>query len=139
MSAPAVVDRVRQLDPLKLSSVEIRRLSREVRRAGLAADVRIAFAGNIVFEPLPEFTEVHLACHGLMATSHVTPFGQPLQELLTPSSALHRFEPNFLMLHFELDALLPGLLHRSNGDGPDGWRGAVEEVIGAIEPAVQAA
>ncbi len=139
MSAPAVVDRVRQLDPLKLSSVEIRRLSREVRRAGLAADVRIAFAGNIVFEPLPEFTEVHLACHGLVATSHVTPFGQPLQELLNPSSALHRFDPNFLMLHFELDALLPGLLHRSNGDGPDGWRDAVAEVIGAIEPAVQAA
>jgi FkbH-like protein len=131
--------RVQQLDPLKLSSLEVRKLSREIRDANTMPDVRIAFAGNIVFEPLPEFAEVHLACQGLTAVSHVAPYGQALQELLNPDSDLRRFEPNFLMMHFELDALLPGLMYRRNGDGPESWREAVEEVIAAVEPAVRAA
>ena len=133
------MDRVGQLDPLQLSSIEIRRLSREVRGAALTPEVRIAFAGNIVFEPLPEFAEVHLACHGLAASSYVAPFGQPLQEVLDPLSGLHDFNPNFFVLHFELEALLPGLLDRRNGHGPEGWREAVQEVIATIAPAVTAA
>jgi len=139
MTPATAIDRARQLDPLKLSSVEIRRLSREVRLSKLTADVRIAFSGNVVFEPLPEFTEVHLACDGLMASSHITPFGQTQQELLDPESGLRRFDANFLMLHFELDALLPGLRDRPIGEGPGGWRTLVKEVIAAIEPAVRAA
>lgn len=134
-----VLERAGKIDPLRLTSVEVRRLSRELRRADLPVEVRIAFGGNIVFEPLPEFAEVHLACDGMMARTHVTPFGQPLQQLLDERSPLHDFDPNFMMLHFELDALLPGLLRRRSGDGPEGWRDAVREVIVAIEPAVRAA
>jgi FkbH-like protein len=139
LSDRGVIKRVQQLDPLKLSSVEVRRLSREIRDANTMPEVRIAFAGNIVFEPLPEFAEVHLACQGLTAMSHVAPYGQALQELLNPRSALCRFDPNFLMIHFELDALLPGLMDRRNGDGPESWRETVEEVIAAVEPVVRAA
>ena len=135
----SILERAVKIDPLRLSSVEVRRLSRELRRTDLPVEVRIAFAGNIVFDPLPEFAEVHLACDGMMARTHVAPFGQPLQQLLDPHSPLHDFDPNFLMLHFELDALLPGLLSRRSGAGPDGWREAVREVIVAIEPAVRAA
>jgi FkbH-like protein len=135
-----ILERARQIDPLRLTSVEVRRLSRELRKAELPVEVRIAFAGNIVFDPLPEFAEVHMACDGMMAKSHVTPFGQPLQQLLNPGSPLHEFDPNFLMLHFELDALLPGLRGRNDGgEGTHGWREAVREVIAAIEPAVRAA
>lgn len=139
MTPATVIDRAKQLDPLKLSSVEIRRLSREVRHSKLTADVRIAYSGNVVFEPLPEFTEVHLACDGLTASSHIAPFGQTLQELLNLESGLLRFDPNFLMLHFELDALLPGMRDRPVGEGPGGWRTLVKEVIALIEPAVRAA
>jgi len=134
-----ILERARKIDPLRLTSVEVRRLSREIRRAALPVEVRIAFAGNIAFEPLPEFIEVHLACDGIMAKAHVTPFGQSLQQLLEPHSSLHDFDPNFLMLHFELDSLLPGLLNRSDEEGLAGWREAVGEVIAAIEPAVRAA
>lgn len=55
MAPATIIDRARQLDPHKLSSVEVRRLSREVRQSKLPAEVRIAFPGNVVFEPLPEF------------------------------------------------------------------------------------
>lgn len=134
-----ILERAREIDPLRLTSVEVRRLSREVRGAALPAEARIAYGGNIVFEPLPEFAEVHLACHGILAAAHITPFDQVLQQLLDIDSPLHAFDPNFILLHFELDALLPGLLDRRDGQGARGWRDAVSEVIATIEPAVSAA
>ena len=140
MAPATIIDRARQLDPHKLSSVEVRRLSREVRQSKLPAEVRIAFSGNVVFEPLPEFVEVHLACDGMAASSHVAPFDQPVQELLNPASGLREFDPNFLMLHFELDPLIRGMGGgRPIGERPGGWRTLVKDVIAAIEPAVRAA
>lgn len=135
----SLLEHARQIDPMNLSAIEIRRLSREMRRVVLAPEARIAFAGNIVFEPLPEFLEAHLACHGIAAASYVAPFSQPLQELLNPSSKLHQFDPNFLLLHSELHALLPGLIDKRLDDTADGWRNAVSEVLDAVEPVVRAA
>lgn len=133
-----VLEQARKLDPFTLSPIEVRRLSREVRNADLARDARVSFSGNIVFEPLPEFVETHLACHGTVASSHIAPFGQTLQELLNPVSGLRRFDPNFLFLHIELDSLLPGLLDR-RVDTELGWRCCVDEVLGAVVPLVRAA
>lgn len=134
-----ILEHARKIDPLSLNAVEVRRLSREVRRGGLVPEARIAYAGNIVFEPLPEFLEAHLACYGTTATSYIAAFGQPLQELLNPASALHRFDPNFLLLHSELDALLPGLLDHRLDDTTDSRRHTVAEVLDAVEPIVRAA
>jgi FkbH-like protein len=135
----ATLKRARELDPLTLSSVEVRLLSRSMRESPGGADVRVAFAGNVVFQPLPEFVEAHLVCHGMTAASYVAPFGQPTQELLDPHSALSEFDPNFLVLHFELDAFLPGLLGRATDEGTDARRAAVHDVLSAITPTVQAA
>lgn len=134
----ALLEHARKLDPMNLNAVELRRLSREVRRVGLTPEARIAFAGNIEFEPLPEFLEAHLACHGLTAASHVAPFGQPLQELLNPASGLHHFDPNFLLLHTEPAALLPGLVDRRPDGTADGLRNGVTEILNAVEPVVRA-
>jgi FkbH-like protein len=130
------LERARHLDPLALSSVEVRRLSREARRANLAPDARIAFAGNIVFEPLPEFVEAHLLCHGINAASYVAPFDQSLQQLLDARSGLRCFDPSFLFLHFELGALLPAGI-RLRGEPAD--RGTVDAVLAVLEPTVRAA
>jgi FkbH-like protein len=132
----SMLERARQLDPLALSSVEVHRLSREMRRANLGPEARIAFAGNIVFQPLPEFLEAHLFCHGINATSYVAGFDQSLQELLDERSALHRFDPNFLLLHFELDSLLPAAV-RQRGERAN--RTAIHAVMATIEPVVRAA
>ncbi len=135
-----VPERAHALDPFALSSVQVRHLCRQLRRNGAQPDVRIAFAGNVVFDPLAEFVETHLACHGMTSISHVASFGQPLQELLDPASALRGFDPGFLFLHFELEGLLPGLLERCDEHGEeDRLREVVEEVIGGIEPVVRTA
>lgn len=131
----SLLEHARKIDPMSLNAAELRRLSREVRRVGLTPEARIAFAGNIVFEPLPEFLEAHLVCHGLTAASYIAPFGQPLQELLNPDSGLQRFDPNFLLLHTEPAALID---HRLD-DTADGWRNGVTEILNTVEPVVRAA
>ena len=134
----SLLEKVRGLDPLSLDPVEVRRISREARRAGRAADLRVAFAGNVVFDPLPEFLEAQLLCRGMKAVSYTAPFGQPLQSLLDPRSALRQFDPDFLLLHFELEALLPGIVDRRAADA-DCWKAGVSEVLEAIQPTVRAA
>jgi predicted enzyme involved in methoxymalonyl-ACP biosynthesis len=62
----------------------------------------------VIFEPLAEYLEAHLACEDIVAASYIAPFDQQVQEILDPTSALHRFDPHFLLLHSELDALLRG-------------------------------
>lgn len=132
-----MLELARQTEPLSLDAARVLRLSRELRAAGFAADARVAFAGNIVFEPLPQYVEAHLVCHGITASSYVAPFDQPLQELLNPASGLHRFAPTFLLLHFELDALRPDLLDQTND--AESYRHAVAEALEAVEPVVRAA
>lgn len=134
----SLLNRARRMDAFAMSSMEVRRFARQMRDANLPADVRIAFAGNIVFDPLPEFVETHLACDGLSAQSYLAPFGQSLQEILVPNSALNRFAPTFIVLHFELDALLPGLLGRFDNDAGS-WHRRLGEAMAAILPAVYGA
>jgi FkbH-like protein len=138
MSMQTILEHARQVDPLTLSSADVRRVSRAVRRAAGAADARVAFAGNIVFEPLTEFLEAHLACEGITGASYIAPFGQGLHELLNACSALHQFDPNFLLLHFELHALLPELLLRGTDTSRE-LQAAVQAVQNAIEPVVHTA
>jgi len=132
------VEHARELDPWALSTVQVHRMVRELRQAADPAQVRLAFAGNVVFDPLPEFVEAHLACHGMTSRSYAAPFGQGLQGVLTPGSALQRFAPNFIFLHFELQALLPGLLEQI-GDSADSHERCVAEILRSIEPAVRSA
>ncbi len=135
----SILEHARKIDPLSLGSIDVHRLAREVRRAGLTPEARVAFAGNIVFEPLPEFVEAHLACHGTTSSSYVAAFGQAIQELFDPCSPLRRFDPNFLLLHFELNALLPHLVDRRVLDTADSWRQGMTQVLDAVEPTVRAA
>lgn len=137
-STAAILERARGSDPFGLDALGVRRISRQLRRNTSAAEARIALAGNVVFEPLPEYIEAHLACHGIAGACYTAAFGQPLQELLNASSALRQFDPNFVLLHFELDSLLPGLVDpRTYSD--DCWRRALDAVLDEIVPIVHAA
>ncbi len=138
-SASITLQNARELDPLSLSSVQVRRLSREMRKSRLRADVRMAFAGNIVFDSLAEFAEAHLACHGMTASTYVAPFGQPTQQLLDPASALHRFKPNFVMLHFEPEAFLAARLPGTSAEEVGIPREVLTDVLAAIIATVRAA
>ena len=134
----STVEHICGVDPFSLSVSETHRLARELRRAGTAPEARVAFGGNIVFEPLPEYLEAHLACKGIAAATYSGGFNQHLQEIIDPTSALHRFDPNFLFLHTELDAVLPGLVDRHDGTA-EHWRRGMTEMLSLIESVVNEA
>lgn len=133
-----LIARASSYDALKLSPLEVRRLSRSMRGLAGEPEVRIAFAGNVVLDPLTEFTEAHLACAGLTASSYVTAFGQPLQALLDEKSALHTFSPNFLFLHFDYEALSSSAPSFGSFT-PEQFHSELEDVLNRIEPVVRAA
>jgi FkbH-like protein len=126
-------------DSLALSTLETRRLSRRVRALPGERDVRIAFAGNTVLAPLAEFAEAHLACHGIVAASYAAPFGQALQELLDPSSGLHQFDPHFVFLHFELDALASAATAMRAASAAEEREASLEATLRHVVPVVRAA
>ncbi|MDY0066877.1 MAG: HAD-IIIC family phosphatase [Steroidobacteraceae bacterium] len=125
-------EELRTTDPLTLDRVDVRRVSRALRAADRRAEARIALAGSVIFEPLPEFIEANLACRGLVAACHATAFGQSMQELLDPDSALHRFDPNFLLLHSELDALAPDYAVQLDAGRGRACLTEILETIGAL-------
>jgi predicted enzyme involved in methoxymalonyl-ACP biosynthesis len=126
---------IRGVDPFSLTPREVRNAVRDLRRAGIAAEARIAFAGNVVLEPLPEYVEVHLACRGIRASSYITPVDQHLQAILDPASELRKFDPQFLFLHTEPDAILPGLITRRDGTA-EPWRRVMTEMLSLVESMV---
>ncbi|WP_116810492.1 HAD-IIIC family phosphatase [Steroidobacter cummioxidans] len=95
-------------DPLTLSAGDVRRFARELTQASGEPHVRIAFGGNVTFDPLPEYVLVHLACAGLVPVFHAIEFGQVTQTLLDPHSQLHCFKPDLIFLHWELEHGIAG-------------------------------
>jgi FkbH-like protein len=137
-SAADVLDRARQIDPFTLDGVQVRRLSREIQQAR-CAQTRIGFGGNVVFEPLREFVQAHLACHGIGVVTWEVPFNQVFQELVTPASALRSFDPHFLFLHFELASALPDPLARHAARNEAEFEARVEQVLAFVLPSVRMA
>jgi FkbH-like protein len=137
-AAAAAATQVRPTDPFTLDSVQVRRLSREVQQAQCVHS-RIGFGGNVVLEPLREFVQVHLACHGIDVRTWETPFDQVLQELMTPASALTSFDPNFLFLHFELASVLPAAFTRAAPQTEAELEACVDQVMSIVLPSVRMA
>ena len=100
-----VLNAAKALDPLQLTSLQVRRITRQLRTLPPPADLRIAYAGNVTLEPLSQYAEASFACSGLVTQSYVSAFGQAQQELLNPSSALRTFRPDFVFFHFDVEAL----------------------------------
>lgn len=134
-----LLESVKHRDPLQLSSLEVRRLTRGLRKLKGRADVRIAFAGNVVLEPLAEFVEAQLACGGLLASTYVAPFEQALQVILDPGSELRQFQPDFILLHFEAEALARGLPVSDMHATAESHRAAMDGVFARVEPSILAA
>jgi len=134
-----VLERARTLDRWALTPAEILRIARQVRTSESTAEARIAFAGNVVHGPLPDYLIAHLACDGIRAVSHDVPFGQLMQNLLQPASELRRFDPTFIHLHYEIAPLLQGALDRREYETVVQRRAALEEILEIVQSTVRAA
>jgi FkbH-like protein len=129
----------KHVDPLTLSPGEARKIARDLLQPGNGPQVRIAFGGNVVFDPLFDFLRVQLACDGVSASFHEMQYAQAMQGMLDPDSDLRRFEPDFLFLHFEIDELLSGLCQRREFGSARARASAVGEILETVSNMAHAA
>ncbi len=102
----------RSLDAASLGGADARKILRALRKysaddastTGLTP-LKVAFLGNITFEPLPDYLQLAGACQGLSVSSYVGGYDQVMQELMDAQSGLRQFAPDMIFLHYSLRAL----------------------------------
>ena len=72
--------------------------------------VRIAYLGNITFEPLPDYVEIIAACRGLTTSAYIGGYDQYVQELIDDHSALNAFAADIVFINLSLRELAPELV-----------------------------
>jgi len=90
-----------------MSSSEVTAIHRRLRRLRQSPDIRIAYLGSHVIEPLPAYVEVSLATAGLVAAGWFGQFNQYTQEVLRPDPDLVAFDPQLVLLAVSLRDIAP--------------------------------
>ncbi|HEX5385183.1 MAG TPA: HAD-IIIC family phosphatase [Gemmatimonadales bacterium] len=129
----------RAADATALSPVSIRRLAREARRLAPADQVRIAYLGDITFDPLPEFVAGVGVASGFAAAGYVAPFKQYVQELMTPGAGLRTFDPHVIVLVLTLRELCPEVALRGSRLSADQLKQAAASVLDTVTACVERA
>jgi FkbH-like protein len=73
--------------------------------------VRIAYLGNITFEPLPDYVEVIAACRGLSTSAYIGGYDQYVQELINDHSGLSEFAADVIFINLSLRELAPDVVN----------------------------
>jgi len=84
---------------------ELAALSRRLQALGRAADVRLAYLGNVTLDFLAPVVSVLAARRGLLLDSYIAPYGQHVQALLDEDGTLRRHDPDVILLVLSLTEL----------------------------------
>lgn len=103
--SPAPFELLRKLSKFDLGLSEILSLDRQIQRS-IAADgassglpmLKLAILGSSTLEHLLPGLRVSALRHGFIFDIHVSDYGQYLREVLDPSSRLHQFHPDIVLL-----------------------------------------
>jgi len=77
--------------------------------AGLP-EVRVAVLASFTAEPLATLLAARAVASGIVVRGYVAPFDAWMSEIFENSSALHRHEPDVVVLALTLEALAPALV-----------------------------
>ncbi len=99
--------------------------------------LRIAILANHTLDPLKTLLAREIAALGLSAEVWVAPFGTYAQQILNPSSELHRFEPQVTILALSAGPLFGQLLDRFWELSPEARREEVSRTVGEIASLVE--
>jgi predicted enzyme involved in methoxymalonyl-ACP biosynthesis len=106
-----------KVDIPALTTTIARKLLRALRKYRPEADqdktglVRIAYLGNITFEPLPDYVEVIAACRGLSTSAYIGGYDQYVQELINDHSGLSEFAADVIFINLSLRELAPDVVN----------------------------
>lgn len=91
--------------------------------------LRLAVLRSFTIEPLAEVLKVKLFLEGYRLELFLGEFNQVEQEILSPSSRLHRFKPEVIFLAVRLEELAPRLLAEYPRLSPQELRQAQDEIL----------
>ncbi len=130
--AHAALNRLVELDPTGATATFAYR-----ERAKLGEvpgrPVRIALLSSYVLDPLVPFLDVECRRAGLVPDVYVAPYNQYTQEVLSPSSGLHVFGADLVVLALDLEDLFPAVRGVPSADelgrGRDEIRGTITGLV----------
>ncbi len=101
--------------------------------------VRIAYLGNMTFEPLPDYVEVVGHSRGLLARPYIGGYDQYMQELISNVSGLSEFRPDFIVLNLLLRELVPDAVLGFPGMSSEQRKEALCRVLDTVSECVKLA
>jgi len=124
------------VDVTSLNSTVARKLLRAVRKHAIdqtnATPVRIAYLGNITFEPLPDYVEIIAACRSMATCAFIGDYVQYVQALIDERSTLTAFAPEIIFLHLTLRELAPAVVNRFSSLSSENVAAAKEMILDKV-------
>ncbi|WP_299656578.1 HAD-IIIC family phosphatase [uncultured Jannaschia sp.] len=123
--------RLRDGEEQVAAAPDYRRLARSLKKMEGGSDLRIALMGNTTLDPFVPFLAVELARAGWRAATHVSPFGQYMQDLAAPD--FKSFDPQIVFLHLSLPLLRPDRVNAFAEMSADAVRALETDVLDEVE------
>lgn len=133
------------LDTLTLTASVTRKISRALKKhcfgnnKGSEQIVRIAYLGNITFEPLPEYISAVSSCYGLLSDAYIGGYDQTIQELIDPNSRLNTFDADVIFLHFSVREIAAEVTQQYSSLGEHALSSAHNKIIDTVVHSVEQA
>jgi len=132
------------IDTLKISVARrVLRSLRQFRDDGsdreMTRRVRIAYLGNMTFEPLPEYVELLGLKRDISVSGYVGGYAQYMQELISETSGLAAFEPDFIFINLLLRELAPDAVNGFSGLSAEQLHQHRESVLNTVSECVRLA
>lgn len=128
-----------------LTTTNARKLLRALRKYRTETDqdkaelVRIAYLGNITFEPLPDYVEIIAACRDLSVSAYIGGYDQYTQELISDHSGLSEFTADVIFINLTLRELAPEIVNDFSNLNADQINAAREMILEKVAGTVRLA
>jgi FkbH-like protein len=127
-----------------LSELQLNKLARVLDRAGSEGKdlaplvpLRVAIVGNATTDFLTPVLAGTSLRYGFAAQVHSAPYGQVIQELLDPASAVYAFEPDLVLVALDYRGL-PLRAEVGDAEGAEGAVQAALDFIDSLRAAIEA-
>jgi FkbH-like protein len=137
-----VIEICKAVDVSSLTTALARKLHRALRKYKVEADrnntgsTRIAYLGNVTFEPLPDYVEVVAACRGMTTNSYIGGYDQHMQELINDHSGLSEFGADVIFINLSLRELAPEIVNNFSDLSVEQINDVLEMILHKVADAV---